>query len=137
MFSKDSITSFVYDLIHVFCFPNGEIKEIYNQRLIIKCHIYLNLTDTDSCSIFFSFICMKECNIRESESRDLIFEILKRTIIIKRPDLLDEFWEQFGDCKKTLKKRVDLYEIEHIGNANICTIAVNSKEHFEVKKYSN
>ena len=80
MFSKVSIKSFIYDLIDVFCFPNEEIKD--HRRSIIECHIYLNLTDTDSCSIFFNFICKKECNIRETESGEWIFEILKRSKII-------------------------------------------------------
>ena len=30
--------------------------------------MYLNLTDTDSCSCFFNFICKKDCEIKESES---------------------------------------------------------------------
>lgn len=33
-----------------------------------------------------------------------------------------------------LKKQMGLYEIENIDNANICTIAVNSKEYFEKLK---
>ena len=52
MFSKLSIKSFAYDFIDTFCFSTGEIQEIYNQYSIIKCHLYLNLTDTDSCSFF-------------------------------------------------------------------------------------
>ena len=75
--AKVSIRSFVYDLIDVFCFPIEEVRRIYDLYSIIKCHLCLNLTDTDSCSIFFNFICKKECNIKESESRKLIFEILK------------------------------------------------------------
>ena len=34
--------------------------------------------------------------------------------------------------QKKLKKKVGLYEVESIDNANIVTIAVNSKEYFEV-----
>ena len=78
MSSKVSIRSFVYDLIDVFCFSNETVNEIYCKDSIIKCHLYLNLNDTDSCSISFNFICKKECDIVESESRILIFEILKR-----------------------------------------------------------
>ena len=33
-----------------------------------------------------------------------------------------------------LKKQTGLYEIENIGNANICTIAVNPKEYLEKLK---
>ena len=52
MFAKLSLTSFVYDLIDVFCFPDAEIKQIYDSYETIKCFIYLNLTYTDSTSIF-------------------------------------------------------------------------------------
>ena len=75
MFAQISSKSFVYDLIDDFYFPAEEVRKIYNQHDIIKCHRYLNLTDTDSCSCFFNFICKKECNIKESESRKLFFEI--------------------------------------------------------------
>ena len=75
MFVKVSINSFVYDLTDVFCFPTEEVGRIYDLYSIIKCHLFLNLTDTDSCSTIFNFICKKECNIKESESRKLIFEI--------------------------------------------------------------
>ena len=57
MFSKVSIKSFVYDLIDVFMFPNQEIQEIYRQYQVNKCYLYQNLTDTDSTSMFFVFIC--------------------------------------------------------------------------------
>ena len=48
MFSKVSIKSFVYDLIDVFMFPNEYINQ--------------NLTDTDSTSTFFVFICDLKCS---------------------------------------------------------------------------
>ena len=53
MFAKLSIKSFVYDLIDVFCFPNDEVREIYNKYQIEKCYLYQNLTDTDSTSLLF------------------------------------------------------------------------------------
>ena len=87
MFAKVSIRSFVYDLIDVFSFPTEEVKRIYGLYSIIKCHLYLNLIDNDSRSIFFNFICKKECNIKESESRKLFFEISKQSKIAKRLDL--------------------------------------------------
>ena len=91
MFAKILLKSFVYDMIDVFCFPSEEVKIIYDKYDIIKCYIYLNLTDTDSCSCFFNFICRKEYNIKESESRNLIFEILKRSKIAERLDVSDQF----------------------------------------------
>ena len=56
MFAKVSIKYFVYDLTDVFCFPTEKVRRIYDLYFITKCHLYLNLTDTDSCSIFFNFI---------------------------------------------------------------------------------
>ena len=91
----------------------------------------MNLTtDTDSCSIFLNFICKKECDIAESESRNLSFEILKQSKITKRFDLIDDFWEQFEIRNTKTKKQIGLYEIENTASANTCTIAVNPKEYF-------
>ena len=73
MFSKVSIKSFVYDIIDVFMFPNKEIKKIYQKYKINKCLVEQNLTDTDSTSIFFVFICDLVCDVREDEARDIIF----------------------------------------------------------------
>ena len=56
MFSKFLLKSFVYDLIDVFCFPTEKVKMIYDQYYIAKCHLCLNLPDTDSCSMFFNII---------------------------------------------------------------------------------
>ena len=53
MFANLSLKSFVYDMIDVFCFPNEEIREIYDYYQIEKCFLYQNLTDTDSMSLFF------------------------------------------------------------------------------------
>ena len=87
MFSKVLLKSFVYDLIDVFCFPTEKVKIIYDQYHIIKCHLYLNLTDTNKCSMFFNFICKDICNARESESREIVFKILKQSNIAKRLNL--------------------------------------------------
>ena len=66
LFSKDSISLFVYDLIDVFCFPDETVKEIYCQNSIIKCHLYLNLTDTNSCSIFFILFVRKNVALEKA-----------------------------------------------------------------------
>ena len=78
MFAKLSLKSFVYDIIDVFCFPDAEIRQIYDSYNILKCFIYLNLTDTDNASIFFNFICKIDCSIAESEARNIIFFCLKK-----------------------------------------------------------
>ena len=93
--------------------------------------MYLILTDRDSCSCFFNFICKSECNMKESESRNLIFQILKQSKIAEKLNASDPFWSQFKMRNKNVKKQMGLYEIENISNAKICMIAVNPKEYFE------
>ena len=92
MFAKLSIKSFVYDMIDVFCFPNDKIKEIYHKYQIQKCHIYQNLTDTDSTSLFFVFICNLESSVLESISRKIIFECMINSKVLERLDLSNNFW---------------------------------------------
>ena len=134
MFVKLSIKSFVYDMINVFCFPNDEIKEIYNRYQIEKCLLYQNLTDTDSTSLFFLFICSFDSELPESEARKVIFECMINSKILERLHLSDDFWKKFKVQNKKTKKEMGLYEIESINNENICTIAVNPKEYFETFK---
>ena len=135
MFAKLSIKSFVYDMIDVFCFPNDEIKTIYRKYQIEKCLLYQNLTDTDSTSLFFVFICDFECTLPESEARKVIFECIMKSKILNRLDLSDNFWKEYNVYNNSTKKRMGLFEIESIDNQNICTIAVNPKEYFE--KFKN
>ena len=98
IFSKVSLKSFVYDLIDVFSFPTEEVKMIYDQYSVIKCHLYLDLTNISRRSIVFNLICKKERNVKKSESRKTIFDILKQSLIAKRlfqisfSDLSDMFW---------------------------------------------
>ena len=75
MFSKISLKAFVYDIIDIFSFPDSQIQEIFVQKEIVKCYIYLILTDTDSCSLQFVFLSNLNCRISEDEARDLIFDI--------------------------------------------------------------
>ena len=51
-FAKHSLKSFVCDFVDTFCFPTHKVREIYAKNDIIKCCLYLNFTDTDSCSFF-------------------------------------------------------------------------------------
>ena len=137
MFAKLSIKSFVYDLIDVFCFPNDTIREIYDKYQIEKCYLYQNLTDTDSTSLLFVFICELESVLPESEARKVIFECMINSEIFKRLDISNDFWKNFNVQDKSKKKEMGLFEIENIDNANICTIAVNPKEYFEKFKDKN
>ena len=93
MFSKVSIKSFVYDLIDVFMFPNQEIREIYQKYQVEKCYLYQNLTDTDSTSIFFVFICDLNCSVSEEKARNIIFEVLLKSKVFDRLDLSSwKYW---------------------------------------------
>ena len=65
MFSKVSLKAFVYDLTDTSCFPSEEVQEIYARNDIIKCFLYLILTDTDSCAIKFLFINHLQSKITE------------------------------------------------------------------------
>ena len=69
MFAKTLLQSFVYDMIDVFCFPDHAVEEIYKKSQIKKCYMYQNLTDTNSTSLFFVFICDIGCVVSEKESR--------------------------------------------------------------------
>ena len=135
MFAKLSIKSFVYDMIDVFCFPNKDIQLIYDFYQIEKCFLYQNLTDTDSTSLLFVFICNLESTLPESKARKVIFECMTKSKILDRLDVSDEFWKQFNVYNASTKKQMGLFEIEHIDNPNVCTIAVNPKEYFE--KFKN
>ena len=55
MFAKVSLKPFVCDIIDVFSFLDKEVRAVYNQYDIEKCFLYLNLTITDSCLMFFCF----------------------------------------------------------------------------------
>ena len=73
MFAKFPLKNFVYDFINTFCFLIPRVSEIYAKNDIIKCYLYLNLTNTDSYSFFITFICKLECSIKETNARNLIF----------------------------------------------------------------
>ena len=91
MFSKVSMKRFVYNLIDVFMFPNEEIKKIYDEYNVQRC-LCQNLTDTDSSSVFFAFICDSSSSVDERKSRDIIFKVIKKVKYLI--DLI--YWMIFG-----------------------------------------
>ena len=91
MFSEVSINSFVYDLIDLFMLPNQDVQKIYQKYKINKCYLYQNLTGTDSTSLFFIFICDLNCCMIESDSRNIIFEIMITSKVFDRLDLSADF----------------------------------------------
>ena len=64
----------------------------------------MNLTDTDSASLFFDFISKLDCSRTEDRARYL-FEILTETQILKWLESSDKFWGNFNVCSPTLKKK--------------------------------
>ena len=131
MFSKVSIKSFVYDLIDVFMFPDQEIREIYQNYQVDKCYLYQNLTNTDTTSMFFLFICNLNCSVNKDKARNIIFEVMLKSKIFDELDLSAEFYEQFDCRNENMKKRVGFFEIESIDKPNVITIALNPKEYYE------
>ena len=108
MFSKISLKAFVYDITDIFSFPDLQVQETFAQKEIIKCYIYLILTDTDSCSLQFLFLSNLNCRISEDEARDLIFDILIMKLG-QRLDTSHEFFERFKCRNKSTKENVGLY----------------------------
>ena len=73
----------------------------------------------------------------ENEGRKggkIIFEIILKAGIKERFHFPDDFFQAFDEQEPSLKKQVDLYEIESISNLCVITIAVNLKEYFEQSK---
>ena len=112
-------------MIDVFCFPedNPKVQAIYDKHKIERCFIYQNLTDTDSTSLFFVFLCALSCRLNEKDSRNVIFEVMISSKIFERLDLSGESWTQLGVRNPSFKKQVGLFEIDSINNTNIVTIA--------------
>ena len=80
-------------------FPNYETQKIYDKYKINWYYLDQNLTDTDSTTMFFVFICDLQCNLRE----DIIFEIMLKSKIFDRLDIADYF-QQFKCGNPNLKK---------------------------------
>ena len=115
MFVMLSLKSFVYDMIDVFCFPDNEIRQIYDFHQIEKCFfVYQNLTDTDSTSLFFNFICELHCSVWESKARKIIFECMKKSKIALRLDVSDPFWKQLNMHDPKAKKVMGKYGVKSI-----------------------
>ena len=89
--------------------------------------MYQNLTDSDSTSVFFVFICDLNCSISEDKARDILFEVMLKSKVFDRLDLSAEFYERFNCRKEKLKNNAGLFEIENINNANVITVALNPK----------
>ena len=96
--------------------------------------MYQNLTDTDSTSLFFNFICSLDCSVPESEAGKIIFECLKKSKILNRLDLSDEFWKQFEIYNANTKKVMGLYEIQNIDKTFVQSLSIQRNILKNVKK---
>ena len=97
--------------------------------------MFQNLTDRESTSLFFIFVCKLSCSINEKTVRNINFEVLTKSKVLNRLHLSENVWEQFNVQNKSLKKQVGMYEVENINNKNISTLVINTKKYFE--KYKN
>ena len=87
MFRKVSIKSFVYNLIDIFMFPTPKIFKI-DHKYDVE-----NLTDTDSTSMFFVFLCNLNSCLSEDKARNIIFEVMLESKVFDRIDLSAPFYE--------------------------------------------
>ena len=109
MLGKVSIKSFIYDLIDVFMYPNQEIQEIYRQYQLNKCYLYQNVTDTYSTSMFFVFKCDSNSCVSKDKAQNIIFDVMLKSKVFDRLDLLADFYEEFNCKNEDLRKRVGLF----------------------------
>ena len=58
--------------------------------------------------MFFVFICSLDCDVKESEFRKIMLEILKNSKIAERLDHSDNFWKQFGIYDEYTRKLYNL-----------------------------
>ena len=95
------------------------------------------LTDTDSTSLKFVFISDPNSKTPKNKYRDIIFEIITSSEIYKRFDSSHEFWDIFGARKEQKRKNLSYFELEHIDNLCIFTLAVNPKDYPELIEDKN
>ena len=108
MFAKLSLKRFFYELTCTFCFPKGNIEEIYKKYAIQKLEIFHVLTDTDSTSIKSIFISDPDSETPEDKFRNIIFEVIIASDIYKRFDSLHPFWDLFDARKENKRKQTRL-----------------------------
>ena len=91
MFAKLSLKRFIYELNETMCFPNETALSIYKKYGIEKVEIFHILTDTDSTSLKFIFICDQNSDVSDSKFRDVIFEVIVASKMYKRFDTSHEY----------------------------------------------
>ena len=131
LFAKLLLKSFIYDLLETFVFPNEITKKIYEKYDIDFVYLYHILTDTDSTAVQFLFICKENSKQKDIVYRDVIFEVIKANDIVNRFDTSHKYWDRFSIRDEKTRKRIGLFEIEHIEDPCFITIAVKPKEYIE------
>ena len=99
--------------------------------------IFHVLIDTDSTSLKFIFISDPNSETHENKYRDIVFDVIIASEIYKKFDCSHMFWDTFWARKEEKRKKIRYYEIEHINNPCILTLAVNPKEYCELFKDKN
>ena len=77
------------------CFRIKKLEK-FSKNIKLKNVTYQNLTDTDSTSMFFVFICDLNRSVSEEKAQNIIFEVLMRSKVFDRLDLLAGFYDQFN-----------------------------------------
>ena len=131
-FAKLSLKSFIYDFCETFMFTNKKTKAIYNMYGIYFVYVYQMLTDTDSTSLQFAFFSKEENRVPEEMFRIIFFLVTINNKILERFDVSHEFSNQFNVQNVKTHKQFGLYEIEHIDDPCVVTIASNPKEYIEL-----
>ena len=137
MFAKLLLVSFIYEVLETFCFPNEHVREFFKKYGIEKVEIYHILTDTDSTSLKFLIISDPNSETPQSKYREIIFEVITSSKMYKRFDSSHEYRDNFGVRKEQKQKKLGYFEIEHIDNLCILTIAANPKEYLEMFEDKN
>ena len=104
MFAKLSLKSFIYSLTEILSFPSSFAKEIYKKYQIDRILCYHILTDTDSTSMQFVILSDPSSNFPECDVRDIIFEVIVKTEILKRFDTLTLFGKTLTHKRLKYKK---------------------------------
>lgn len=127
MLIKLSLRSFIYELVKGF-FPDEKTKNVYEKYSIVRVQYYI-VTDTDTTSAMFLYICKIEISIPDNKFKDLIFEVIISNNIINRFDRFHQFWKNFNVRDDTLKKKIGYYEVEHIDDLLLIALAINPKDY--------
>ena len=105
LFAKLSLKIFIYLLTEILCFPDENVKKIYDKYMIEQIICYHILTDTDSTSLQFVIISDTSSDIAEPKIRNIIFEVIISTKIYNRFDTSHPFWDNFNARKPKRQKK--------------------------------